>query len=262
MLELRLQEPAAPARVARAAHMFARVLEAIGAAAEVGTTLVVENKFLKATIRTRTPQGASAVNSVIDLVRNPLSTQRPHPARSELAAELAEYARDEGRYHPQLWKPGAKEPLCNLDETFAAMMEAIAIALPAGSNVVRGTTYVFSKVYRVGRTDDQRPMKARITIEGRPLEVRVDDEVARDLLFDAARRDSVVRLRLAAEWIHHPNEAPRIRTAVVTGIDTAAESGAGARLIALARAKKVITAEDLPAVLSSIARDREDGSGE
>lgn len=258
MLELRMHEPATPARVARAAHMFDRLLAALNAETDVGTTLIVENRFLKATIRTRTLRGSGAVKAVIDLIETPLKpAKKPHPARPELASELASYAREEHRFKPQLWKPSGKEPLCDLDETFAATMQAIADAPPPDSRVVKGTTYAYSKVYRVGRLEDGGPIKARINVEHRPLEVRVDEGVPADLLFEAARTGAVVRLRVAAEWLQVGESPPRVRGQVIVGVERAAAMGAGARIVALARQHQVITAEDLPAVLSSIKRERD-----
>jgi hypothetical protein len=140
--------------------MFDDALRALGVADEVGTTLVVENRDLVATVRTRTRSGAAAVGTIIQIVQTP-TTAPPQPGRAAVAAALARYAHDEGRYRPQLWLPRRDEPLCNLDETFASLMDALAAAPEVGSHRARGTTYVYSKILRVGRVNERHEYRVR-----------------------------------------------------------------------------------------------------
>ncbi len=236
--------------------MFNDALKALGAADEPGTTLVVENRELVATLRTRTKSGAAAVSTLIQIVQNPI-TMPVQPGRAEVAAVLAQYAHDEGRYRPQLWLPRRDQPLCELDETFAALMEALAAAPPAGSHKARGTTFVHSKIYRVGRLDERHAYRIRISVEGRPVDLPIGElDVAP--FFDAAKRDAIVRLKLQAEWLQSPGQLPVLCKAVVVGIDEASP-GSGARILALAKEYKVITSEELPAMMAAIERSRMEG---
>ena len=253
MLQLRLHHAATPARVARAAAMFEEALRAVGAANDTDTTLVVENRELVATLRTRSRSGTDAVHVIIQTVRNPLAAPA-QPGRSELAGVLARYAREEGRYRPELRLPRHEEPLCILDETFAFMMDALAAVPEVGSHRGRGTTYVYSKILRVGRTDERHAYRVRIIVDGRPLEVPIG-ELAVGPFFDAAKRDAVVRLRLQAEWTQSPGQPPVQSKADVIGMDDVT-LGAGARILALAREYNVITADELPEVLASIEEMR------
>jgi hypothetical protein len=253
MLQLRVRHAATPARVARAATMFNDALKALGAADEVGTTLIIANKDLVATLRTRSKSGASAVGTIIQIVQNPI-TMPSQPGRAEIAAALARYAHDEGRYHPQLWLPRHDKPLCNLDETFASLMEALANAPEVGSHKARGTTYVYSKILRVGRIDERHECRVRVVVDGRPRDLSIGG-LAVAPFFDAAKRDVLVRLKLQAEWTQSPGQPPCLLDASILGIEEVTP-GSGARILALAKEYNVITVDDLPDVQAAIERQR------
>jgi hypothetical protein len=253
MLQLRLRHAATPARVARVATMFNEALRALGAADEVGTTLVVENRDLVATVRTRSRPGADAVGTLIKIAQTPTTTP-PAPGRAEVAKALARYARDEGRYHPQLWLPRRQEPLCDLDETFATVMDALAAAPEVGTHKARGTTYVYSKILRVGRIEERHAYRVRVAVDGRHLDLSIGG-LAVGPFFDAAKRDAIVRLKLQAEWMQSPGQSPVLMTAEVVGMDDT-PSGTGARILALAKEYNVIAADELPEVLASIEKAR------
>lgn len=265
MLQLRLHEPATPAHVERAGKFFADTLKALGVS-DVGVTLVVENDELRATLRTRSPEGAAGVQSVIDLVRTPVGELSPHaqssPVKPEwipLADVLAKYARDEHRAGPELWRPNNRgEFLCALDETFADIMDALAKTQPAGMQRMRGTTYVYTKILRVGRADESKPLRVRINVDGRPLDVSLAEGLATDPLFDAAKSERIMRVRLRVEWIHVAGERPTIHNPLVIGIDEMKEMATGAKIVALAADRRLVTADELPALLSSIDRSDED----
>lgn len=253
MLQLRLHHAATPARVARVANMFDEALRALGAADEVGTTLVVENRNLVATVRTRSKTGAAAVETIIRIAQSPTSAPAL-PARANVAKALARYAHDEGRYRPELWLPRRQEPLCELDETFATVMDALAAAPEVGTHKARGTTYVYSKILRVGRIDERCPYRVRVAVDGRTLDLSIGG-LAPGPFFDAAKRDAIVRLKLQAEWTQSPGQSPVLSNAVIVGLDEAAP-GSGARILALAKEYNVIAADELPEVLASIEKAR------
>jgi hypothetical protein len=265
MLQLRLCEPATPTRVERAGRLFADALNALGVS-DMGVTLVVENDRLRATLRTRSSASTAGVQSIIDLVRSPVGalsspelSSPAQPGRSALAEVLAKYARDEQRAKPELWRPGrGGKFLCSLDETFANLMEALAKTAPAGTQRVRGTTYVHTKILRVGRTDERQQHRVRINVDGRPIEVALAEGLATGPFFDAAKSEQVVRVRLRADWLHVVGERPVIHDPLVIGIDEAKEASNGARIIAIAAAQRLVTADELPALLSSIDRSDED----
>jgi hypothetical protein len=258
MLQLRLREPATPAHVERAGRLFAQALEALGVG-DVGVTLVIENDRFVGTLRTRTPGGTAGVQSIIDLVQRPIGMLAgpTEPAQLALADALARYARDEHKARPELWQPakGGAKHLCTMDETFADVMEALARSRSLGSQRVRGTTYVHTMILRIGRVDERQAPKVRIVLDGRPLDVPLAEGLATGPFFDAAKNEQVVRVRLRASWLHVTGERPVLREPVVIGIDESRAPATGARIVEIAHAQNVITANDLPALLSSIDRD-------
>lgn len=253
MLQLRLRHAATPARVARVATMFEEALRALGASDDVGTTLVIENRYLIATLRTRNETGSDAVGTIVQIASAP-TTAQPRVGRAEVARALAKYAHDEGRYRPALWLPRHKEPLVELDETFATLMDALSTAPEVGTHKARGTTYVYSKILRVGRIDERHAYRVRISVEGRHHELSIG-QLAAGPFFDAAKRDATVRLKLQAEWTQSPGGTPSICFATIIGMDEVTPAS-GARILALAKEYKVITADELPAVLESIDKAR------
>jgi hypothetical protein len=253
LLQLRLRHAATPARVARAATMFEEALRALGAADDVGTTLVVENRYLIATLRTRDKAGSEAVETIVQIASAPTSAP-PSAGRVEVARALARYAHDEERFGPAFWLPRHKGPLVQLDATFASVMDAIAAAPEVGTHKARGTTYVYSKILRVGRVDERHSYRVRISIDGKPHELPIG-QLAAGPFFDAAKRDVMVRLKLQAEWTQSPGGTPRITGATILGMDERPPAS-GARILALAKEYEVITAEELPAMLEAIDKAR------
>lgn len=253
MLQLRLRHAATPARVARAATMFEEALRALGAADDVGTTLVVENRYLIVTLRTRNEAGSAAVDTIVQIASAPTSVP-PRVGRAEVAKALARYAHDEERFGPALWLPRHKQPLVQLDATFASVMDAIGAAPEVGTHKARGTMYVYSKILRVGRVDERHSYRVRISVDGKPHELSIG-QLAVGPFFDAAKRDVMVRLKLQAEWTQSPGGTLAITWATILGMDEMPPAS-GARILALAKEYKIITAEDLPAVLESIDKAR------
>lgn len=62
-----------------------------------------------------------------------------------------------------------------------------------------GATQVYSRVYRVGRIDDGREVRARIRIDDRPHDITID-EAAIDDAFDAAKAGAIVPVDIVCEW--------------------------------------------------------------
>lgn len=257
MLQLRLQEPATPAHVERAGRMFAQALEAVGVS-DAGVTLVIENDRLVGTLRTRTTSAAAGVQSIVDFVQRPVGvlSSPADPAHVALADALAKYARDEHKARPELWQPGKGRPrhLCTMDETFANVMEVLANAPVMDTQRVRGITYVHTVILRVGRVDERQLVKVRIVVDGRPLDVPVAEGLASGPFFDAAKTSQVVRIRLRASWLHVAGERPTLRDPIVIGIDESKPAASGARIVELAQAHNVISADDLPPLLRSLDR--------
>lgn len=259
MLQLRLREPATPAHVERAGRLFADALNALGVS-DVGITLVVENDRLRGTLRTRGATGVEGVQSIIDLVRSPVGalSSPAQPGHVALAAVLAKYAREEHRAKPELWRPGrGGELLCSMDETFANVMEALAKAPPVGTQRVRGTTYVHTKILRVGRIDERQQPRVRIYLDGRPNEVPLAEGLATGPFFDAAKREQVVRVQLRVDWLHVMGARAVIRNPLIVGIEHAKGTASGSRIIELATSQHLVTADELPALLLAIDRSDE-----
>ncbi len=136
-------------------------------------------------------------------------------------------------------------------------MEGLAKAAPSGAQRVRGTTYVHTKILRVGRADERQQLRVRINVEGRPIDVAIADGVAAGEFFDAAKTEQVVRVRLRADWLHVAGQRSIITDPLVIGIDVA-KVASGARIVEMAVAQRLVTADELPALLSSIDRSDED----
>jgi len=149
-----------------------------------------------------------------------------------------------------------------MDETFANVMDALAKAPPVGAQRVRGTTYVHTKILRVGRIDERQQPRVRICLDGRPIEVALAEGLATGPFFDAAKTEQVVRVQLRADWLHVVGERAVIRNPLVIGIEHAKGATSGARIVELATSQRLITADELPALLLSIDRsDRGFGIG-
>jgi hypothetical protein len=145
-----------------------------------------------------------------------------------------------------------------LDETFADIMEALAKTQPAGMQRMRGTTYVHTKILRVGRADEGKPLRVRINLDGRPLEVPIAEGLAIGPFFDAAKSERISRVHLRVEWIHVAGARPTISGPLVIGIDEVKEMATGAKIVAMSAERRLVTADELPALLSSIDRSDED----
>jgi hypothetical protein len=69
---------------------------------------------------------------------------------------------------------------------------------------VVGSTEIYSPVYRVGRLDEGKEIHARIRIEDKPYDVRIDSD-AIGAAFDAAKGGAVVPIQIVGGWRRDAN---------------------------------------------------------
>jgi hypothetical protein len=234
-LELRLAASASPARVALAAAFLDAALHA--AAPELpddAVTLVVDNYAMKANVRPQTPEGKKAVDLVEAVLRDPSGTVT---ISEQPAADVASVIARDG--HKLLeFKPTflagrgpRKAHLRTMDDVFIASVKAVVHAYHPKS-AIRGTTTIYSKVLRVGRTAEGRATRVRLMIEGRPQELLVRED-AREAFYDIAKEDRVVPVRVAATWYITENGSHilDVTHSTATGVDAAWRSATGGEIV-------------------------------
>lgn len=219
-LSLRLEAAASPARVVAAASLFRDVLAAIDPAlADDDVTLVVSNRELVATVRGRSGAGGRVVDRMEGLVRNPMHALQETPELAQAALHLASHAR---KFLPLeasfLDRNGAE--ISRIDYTLVTTMHAVAKdahrAEEGGD--LRGETVVFSRVYRFGRVDEGRKPMARIHVDRRALEIRVDPGLE-DSFWAAAQSGEILPIRLQGTWIEIEG-ALQLEDPIAVSIDT------------------------------------------
>jgi hypothetical protein len=86
-----------------------------------------------------------------------------------------------------------------LDEVF---IEAVRGALRAyrPSDAVRGSTVIYSKILRVGRTREEGTVQARVSVNGTDIDLAVATATLTRQLYTLARENRFVAIQLDAVW--------------------------------------------------------------
>ncbi len=224
-LKLELDAPASPALVARIARMFQEALEATGVAMDdESVTMVVGNLKASATLRGRDECGEQVVRTIHRVVENPVKTLQENPSARFVAEALAQHATSLRKVGGR-FKVG-RRVVARFDETLIGALRGASVEVPAGI-VLHGGDQVYSRVLRVGRVDEGGALKARVLINGRPLEIDVS-ESARESFFDAAKSEVPQRIDLHTEWLRAPDGSLHMnarRSCAVATSDSRAVSG-------------------------------------
>ncbi len=252
-LELRLDAGASPERVALAARLLARMLKAAAPnLPEDAVTMVVQNYALRATIRTRTVEAERVVRRVLRLLENPTRAAAKEPHASDLAAAIVEDGRELEQYVPRFYRPRKKQPIAEVNAGFMKTMRFIAEDL-RHEQVVRGSTILYSRVYRVGTTDEGRDAKARILASDKPVDVTINEAVV-DRFFDAAKSQRVLPIRIEGCWVRTGEGLFVLdaRRSTATDVDTEWQATSGRELVE--KASEVIgdAFDDIDDVLARI----------
>lgn len=230
---VRLDVAATPARVAEVAALFARMLAAASPNLPEGSaTMIVENYSTKATLRTRTEIGHRAGAVLLNVLEKP---GHPRARGDERAAAVAEALVDNADlltpYRPRFFKPKARRHFAELNSELVERLREVATN-PSVGRRVSGTTMVYSRVLRVGFTNERGDLKARLVLDGKPVDVTVASH-AEEAFWDAARSKRRLPIRLRASWYRGLDDElflePRRCTAV--GIDLAWRAASGADFV-------------------------------
>lgn len=197
-LTLTLEADATPGRVAAVAAMFAAIVDALPSAGVV--TMVVKNRFLRASLRARDQLSASNVELVALVAENPMRSVQEAPHLRPVAAAFAKYSPDLSEFAGRFTRRRRK--IAKLDSTFVESMEA-ATRVPDRKIAFMGSIDVYTPILRVGRDREGQPVKARILHNGQPKDVEVSVEGDQLLAFFDAAKDqkNLYRVRLDATWL-------------------------------------------------------------
>lgn len=196
---LRHEAAATPERVSAAALFVARLLKAVCPSLPEGSvTLVISNYSMGATVRARTAEGRKASDGILGFLDNPSKALLRDPDARKLAHALANPG--DALLNAQIIRPRGRAPIATLDAQFAKQMAALASA-SGPEPVLRGTTVVFSPVYRIGRFDDENDSKIRVRINGGPHEVGIAEGVKEADFYEAVKAKRTFPVHLSAVWV-------------------------------------------------------------
>lgn len=200
VLEVRLSANASPKRVAEVATMLHEVLANLNIgddAAEI--TLVVKNRATRAELRGWDDVGRAAVRDVAAIVANPTRAIQEDGRRAAAARTFAAHGRKLAPYNPTFRKDNTE--IAKVDPVFIDSMEAVGTASLSESSTgtIVGDSYEFVTILRVGRLTENKPLFARMRIDGAPREVEVPESLSKHF-YAAAERGDVVRVHLMCEW--------------------------------------------------------------
>jgi hypothetical protein len=199
-LELRLDAAATPDRVAGAANLLAHMLRAVAPSLPTeAVTLIVQNRNTRATIRTWTHEAQTAVRAIVRILENPTKAALKERQASAVATAIVEDVKPLQPYAPRFYKPRSKKAIATVDDLYIHTMRAVARDA-RGAPIVRGTTTIYTPVYRVGRTGEDRKVKARLLAAGQPQDFAIAKGKA-ELFFDAAKLGRILPVKLAAVWL-------------------------------------------------------------
>lgn len=224
VFELRTPQAATPQRVADAARMLAKALEASEPDLEDGSvTMVVRNLDMKIAVRAQKPAGRRALRDLSRLIAAPLQTIQREPVLKRTAEAVAKECRALAEMGIEVYLPGRASPVAKVDRDFVNAMEAAAQHTVPANELLRGTTETYGRVLRIGRTDERHSLMARIRFGGEARDIQVADNLATDaldLLFAAVKDGRLVRVEIEVTWLKTPEGEWAVdrRGALVTGV--------------------------------------------
>lgn len=176
-------------------------------------TVVVTNLDMKTQIRPRTVPARRGIGRVADVMREPLKTVRRRPGARSIALALSG-VKIEGfpdglsavSWTDNKTQRGAPAPLCTIDVDFVRAMKALGETSASAARVIRGTTEIYTKVLRAGILTESDPtFKARLMLDGRPVDIALGREVERTRVIDVLRTGAWAKVTLDARWYKYPS---------------------------------------------------------
>jgi hypothetical protein len=202
-LELRFDEAATPARVAATALFVDRVLAAADPKLPADSvTLVVSNYSTVASVRAWTRAGDDVLRRCEQFLRSPSREVKKDPTTRRMAGAIAEAAEEILPFRASVAKPKARKAIATINERLVTSLKNLSSPPTATSGPeppVIGSTQILSPIYRVGRLDEGKEVLARIRVDGRPYDVRIDT-AAIDAAFDVAKTGATVPIDIDGEW--------------------------------------------------------------
>lgn len=233
-LRLKLEGAATPERVEAAARMFREAVGATGVdLSSDSLTMVVSNLRMEARMRGWTQKAARVVDSVTEVVEDPLNAVQRHPAQAKAIAQaIAKTAAPLRTVEASFFRQRGRKPIAHLDDDFVNVMTAAAKPTPADREVLRGTTSVRTVVLRVGRATPGAIPRARIVLGGKPAEVAVAEGREAEF-FDAAKLGGHYRVQLHVTWLADARGAYSVEpgSALALGAFPIAEGLSGRELV-------------------------------
>ncbi len=234
VVRLTLDTASSPERVRDLATMFAETLRLIRPdMADGEVTMVVHNFTSDVEARGWEGDGESAIKLFVDLVNNPTEAVQANEELAAAARTLGNHAAEIARYRPVFWRDGKE--LRAVDDVFVRTMRAAgAEATKAASGSLTGATVVYSPVLRVGRKTEGGKVKGRVRLDGRFVDVEVDDDLVPDL-FDAAKTGKVCQIRLCGQWVEDGDGGLTLRSPQVVALDLDYAPWSGRQILEAAR---------------------------
>jgi hypothetical protein len=203
-LELRFDAAATPARVEATAQFIDRMLKAADPQLpDDCVTLVVSNYSTVASLHAWTPAGSDVLRRCERFLQSPLKEIRRDPSARQLALALAKAAPAIAQFRARVAKPRAKKKtIAIIDEKFIDGLERLTW-LPTTTGdpepPMAGSTQVYSPIYRVGRLDEGKEVRARIRVDDRPHDVLIENGVV-GVAFDVAKTGAIVPITIDGGW--------------------------------------------------------------
>jgi hypothetical protein len=165
-------------------------------------TLVVSNYSTVASVRAWTKAGDDVLRRCEHFLRNPSRDVARDPNGRRLAAAVAKAAPLMVQYGARIMKPTAKKPVATIDEKFVGALDRLSsppTATTGFEHPITGTTQIYSPIYRIGRTDEGKEVRARIRVDDRPYDVMIDDSAVATA-FDMAKAGATVPIDIMGGW--------------------------------------------------------------
>ncbi len=209
-LEVRFAGAATPSRVAATARFIERVLAAADPDLPADSvTMVVSNYSTVAGIRAWTPAGNEALRKCERTLRSPSREVVRDPGARRLVSAIAVASTDMVAFGARVAKPRAKKSLAVINENFVERLGKLATPPTATKGVevpIAGATQVYSPIYRVGRTDEGKEVRARIRVDDRPYDLPIED-AAVAAAFDVAKTGAIVPINIDGGWTRDASNA-------------------------------------------------------
>ena len=194
--------------------------------------------------------GRVAVKTLGTLIENPMHAVQATPELSNAARAIANHA-------VRLCPLGARfqradAQLAVVDEVFVRVMASAGTSHAEREGELGGETVVHSTVLRVGRQSEGSVLKARVCVDGRPLDVDVEEQLA-ELVWDAAKGGRAIPVRLRGRWVQADDGTLRLDKPVIVSVDTTFVRWSGSELLADAKEfAALFTSDDFDRMLNDL----------